>query len=101
DVQSCRLRFSERARNYVAGQGWLIGLGFGIGLFLVHPMLFLDTPGVTKAITTETLKYASLHEFSGSQLVSLSVLWRYVTYVLPFAMYPMLWLAPYCAILYL
>jgi hypothetical protein len=101
DVQSCRLRFSERARNFVASQVWLIGLGFGIGLFLGHPMLFVDTPGVTKAITTETLKYASLHEFSGSQLVSLSVLWRYVTYVLPFAMYPMLWLAPYCAILYL
>jgi hypothetical protein len=95
------LRFSERARNFVASQVWLIGLGFGIGLFLGHPMLFLDTASVTKAITTETLKYASLHEFSGSQLVSLSVLWRYVTYVIPFAMYPMLWLAPYCAILYL
>jgi hypothetical protein len=101
DVRSGRLRFSERARNFVASQVWLIGLGFGIGLFLGHPMLFLDTASVTKAITTETLKYASLHEFSASQLVSLSVLWRYVTYVLPFAMYPMLWLAPYCAILYL
>jgi len=101
DVRSCRLRFSERARNFVASQVWLIGLGFGIGLFLGHPMLFLDTASVTKAITTETLKYASLHELSGSQLVSLSVLWRYVTYVIPFAMYPMLWLAPYCAILYL
>ena len=101
DVRSCRLRFSERARNFVASQVWLIGLGFGIGLFVGHPMLFLDTASVTNAITTETLKYASLHEFSGSQLVSLSVLWRYVTYVIPFAMYPMLWLAPYCAILYL
>jgi Dolichyl-phosphate-mannose-protein mannosyltransferase len=101
DVRSCRLRFSERARSFVASQVWLIGLGFGIGLFLGHPMLFLDTASVTKAITTETLKYASVHEFSGSQLVSLSVLWRYVTYVIPFAMYPMLWLAPYCAILYL
>jgi Dolichyl-phosphate-mannose-protein mannosyltransferase len=101
DVRSCRLRFSERARNFVANQVWLIGLGFGIGLFFGHPMLFLDTASVTKAISTETLKYASLHEFSGSQLVSLSVLWRYVTYVIPFAMYPMLWLAPYCAILYL
>ena len=101
DVRGCRLRFSERARNFVASQVWLIGLGFGIGLFLGHPMLFLDTASVVKAITTETLKYASLHEFSGSQLVNLSVLWRYVTYVIPFAMYPMLWLAPYCAILYL
>jgi hypothetical protein len=101
DVRSCRLRFSERTRSFVVSQVWLIGLGFGIGLFLGHPMLFLDTASVTKAITSETLKYASLREFSGSQLVSLSVLWRYVTYVIPFAMYPMLWLAPYCAILYL
>ena len=101
DARSCRLRFAERARNFVASQVWLIGLGFGIGLFFGHPMLFLDTASVTKAITTETLKYAALHEFKGSQLVSLSVLWKYVTYVIPFAMYPMLWLAPYGAILYL
>jgi Dolichyl-phosphate-mannose-protein mannosyltransferase len=101
DVRSCRLRFSERARNFVASQVWLIGLGFGIGLFLGHPMLFLDTSSVTKAITGETLKYASLNQFSRSQLVNLSVPWRYVTYVIPFAMYPLLWLAPYCAILYL
>jgi hypothetical protein len=101
DVRSSRLRFSERARNFIASQVWLIGLGFGIGLFLGHPMLFLDTATVTKTVTNETLKYASLHEFTWSQLVSLSVLWRYVTYVIPFAMYPMLWLAPYCAVLYL
>jgi hypothetical protein len=101
DVRSCRLRFSERARNFVASQVWLIGLGFGIGLFLGHPMLFLDTSSVTKAITDETLKYASLHQFSRSQLVNLSVPWRYVTYVIPFAMYPVLWLVPYCAIVYL
>ncbi len=38
---------------------------------------------------------------AGSQLVNLSVPWRYVTYVIPFAMYPVLWLVPYCAIVYL
>jgi hypothetical protein len=101
DLQSCRLRFSERAKNFIASQVWLIGLGFGIGLFLGHPMLFLDPSSVTKAITAETLRYASLDQFSRSQVVNLSVLWRYVTYVIPFAMYPVLWLVPYCAILYL
>jgi Dolichyl-phosphate-mannose-protein mannosyltransferase len=101
DLRSCRLRFSERARNFLASQVWLIGLGFGIGLFLGHPMLFLDTSSVTKAITGETLKYASLHQFSRSQLVNLSIPWRYVTYLIPFAMYPVLWLIPYCAIVYL
>jgi hypothetical protein len=91
----------QRAKNFVAGQVWLIGLGFGIGLFLGHPMLFLDASSVTTAITGETLKYAALHEFSRSRLVNLSVVWRYVTYLIPFAMYPLLWLVPYCAIIYL
>jgi hypothetical protein len=80
---------------------WVIGLGFGIGLFLGHPMLLLDTANVTKAISEQTLKYASLNEFRGSQLVNLSVICKYVTYIIPFAMYPLLWLVPYCAILYL
>jgi hypothetical protein len=101
DVRSCRLRFSERAKNFFASQVWVIGLAFVIGLFLGHPMLFLDTSSVTKAITNETLKYASLQQFRRGQLVNLSVVWRYVTYLIPFAMYPVLWLVPYCAILYL
>src|SRR5213080_395847 len=98
----CRkVELLERAKNFAAGQLWLIALGFGIGLLLGHPMLFFDTSNVTKAITGETLRYASLHEFSRSQLVNLSVVWRYVTYLIPFATYPLLWLVPYCAILYL
>ena len=91
----------ERARVFVSAQLWLIVFGFVIGLFLGHPMLLLDPSSVTKAITGETLKYASLHQFSGVQLLNLAVVWRYITYVIPFAMYPLLWLVPYCAILYL
>ncbi len=60
-----------------------------------------DPASVTNAITGETLKYASLHQFSGVQLLNLGFVWRYITYVIPFAMYPLLWLVPYCAILYL
>ena len=70
DVRSCRLRFAERAKHFVASQVWLIGLGFGIGLFLGHPMLFLDPSSVTQAISNETLRYAAFHEFSGSQLLN-------------------------------
>src|SRR5947207_1199967 len=94
-------RFLERVRVFVAGPLWLIAVGFIIGLFLGHPMLFLDPASVTNAITGETLKYASLHQFSGVQLLNLGFVWRYITYVIPFAMYPLLWLVPYCAILYL
>jgi 4-amino-4-deoxy-L-arabinose transferase and related glycosyltransferases of PMT family len=96
-----RLQLWERTKGFVAGPVWLMGLGFAIGLFLGHPMLFLDLPSVTKAITGETLKYATLQEFSISQLIDLSVVWKYITYLIPFAMYPFLWLIPYCAILYL
>ncbi len=95
-----KIQFVERVKNFATRQIWLVCLGFGIGLFLGHPMLFLDPSSVTRAITGQTLRYASLHEFSRSQLINLSVPWRYVTYVIPFAMYPILWLVPYCAILY-
>jgi hypothetical protein len=101
NLPSSDTRFLERARVLVAGPLWLIAVGFIIGLFLGHPMLFLDPSSVAKAITGETLKYATLHQFSGVQLVNLAVVWRYITYVIPFAMYPLLWVVPYCAILYL
>jgi Dolichyl-phosphate-mannose-protein mannosyltransferase len=96
-----KTRFWQRIKGFVAGPMWLITSGFVIGLFLGHPMLFLNPSSVTKAITGETLKYASLQEFSTSQLFNLSVLWKYITYLIPFAMYPLLWLVLYCAILYL
>lgn len=101
DLTNWRSRLWARARGFIAGPAWLIGLGFLIGMFLGHPMLFLNTATVTKAITGETLKYASLQQFSTTQLINLSVVWRYITYLIPFAMYPLLWLTPYCAILYL
>jgi len=101
NLRSSKVRFSERLTTFVRYQVWLIALGFGIGLFLGHPMLFLDTSNVTNAIVNETLKYASLQQFSSSQLLNLAVIWRYLSYLIPYAMYPLLWLVPYCAILYL
>jgi hypothetical protein len=94
-------RFLQRAKHLIGWQAWLIGAGFVIGLFIGHPMLILDPSSVTHAITNETLKYASLQQFSTTQLLNLSVVWRYMVYLIPYAMYPLLWLAPYSAILYL
>jgi len=101
NLPSWRLRVLQSVKKFVAGPAWLIGLGFAVGLFLGHPMLFLDPSTVTKAITDETLQYAALKEFSGAQLFNLSAVWRYVTNVIPFAMYPVLWVVPYCSIVYL
>src|SRR5204863_1767930 len=39
-------------------------------------------------------------QFTTSKLLNLSVVWSYITYVLPFAMYPLLWLIFYCGIVY-
>jgi hypothetical protein len=101
NLPSWRLRVLQRVKTFAAVQVWLIGLGFGIGLFVGHPMLFLDPPSVIKEITGQIRTYGSLHEFSPGQLLNLAVLWRYITHLIPFAMYPLLWLVPYCAILYL
>jgi hypothetical protein len=96
-----RTRFWESAKAFIVGPVWLIALGFLIGLFLGHPMLFLNPSSVINAITSETLKYASLQEFSASRLANLSVVWGYLTYLIPYAMYPLLWVMFYCLILYL
>jgi len=101
NLPNWKLRLLGRAKKLLAGPVWLISLAFGIGLFLGHPMLFLDPRSVLNAITSETLKYASLDQFSGSHLLNLWVVWRYVTYLIPFAMYPILWVVPYCAVTYL
>jgi hypothetical protein len=101
NLPNWRLRIWEGAKRFVAGPLWLISAGFVIGLFLGHPMLFLDSWVVINAITGETLQYASLKEFNSSQLFNLSVVWGYVLYLIPFAMYPFLWLVSYWAILYL
>jgi len=95
-----KTRVWERAKRFVAGPVWLIGTGFLIGLFFGHPMLFLDSGIVTKAIAGETLKYASLQEFDSSNLLNLSTVWTYVSSLIPFSMYPFLWLFPYGAICY-
>ena len=94
-------RFLRRVTDFASQQVWLIGLGFVIGLFIGHPMLFLDLSTVKNKIATETLRYATLQQFSTGQLLNMSVVGRYITYLIPFAMYPLLWLVPYCAVLYL
>jgi hypothetical protein len=100
-LQNGKISVLDNAKRFLAGPAWLIAFGFVVGLFLGHPMLFLDFSSVSNAITGDTLQYASLQQFSGTQLLNLAAVWRYITYLIPFAMYPLLWLVPYGAILYL
>jgi hypothetical protein len=94
-------RFRERAKHFVTGSIWLIGLGFALGLFLGHPMLFLDLPSVINDMKGSVFPHVTLWEFKLSNLLNFSVIWRYAFFLIPCATYPFLWLLPYCAILYL
>jgi hypothetical protein len=100
-LQHWKTRIWANTKDLLSGPFWAIVLGFLIGLFLGHPMLFLDPVSVTRAIANETLPYASLNEFSVHQLFNLSVILKYITYAIPFVAYPFLWLIFAGAILYL
>lgn len=84
-----------------AGPVWLLAVGFGCGLFMGHPMLFLDTPSVIAAVQQNTLKWVPSSEFSPARLLDLSMLWRYLSYLIPYGMYPLLWVICYCTTIYL
>ena len=96
-----KIRLRERVRHFFKGPIWLIGFGFAFGLFLGHPMLFLDLPSVINAMKGSVFPYVTLWEFKLSNLLNFSVVWKYAFFLIPCAMYPFLWLLPYCAILYL
>jgi hypothetical protein len=93
--------FPERAKHFLAGPAWLIAAGFIVGLFVGDPALFVTPKTVIHAMTAETLKYASLQQFSSSKLFNLATVWNYVASLIPFALYPLLWLLAYGAICYL
>ena len=94
-------RLWESLKYLFAGPVWLLAFGFGCGLFAGHPMLFLDTPSVIAAVQQNTLKWVPSNEFSPARLLDLSMPWRYLSYLIPYGMYPLLWVTCYCAIIYL
>jgi Dolichyl-phosphate-mannose-protein mannosyltransferase len=100
-LSSWRSQLRTHAKRFLTGPIWLIGLGFAFGIFLGHPMLFLDLPAVTHAVKGGALPYASLGEFKAGNLLNLSTVWQSLSFLIPYSMYPILWLLPYGAICYL
>jgi len=94
-------RLWQSLRYLLSGPVWLIVLGFVCGLFLGHPMLFLDTRNVIAVVSSSTLKWVPRSEFALTRLLDLSTLWKYLSYLIPYGMYPLLWIVCYCAIIYL
>ena len=101
NLSNWRIRFWKRVKCFVAGPVWLIALGFLLGLFIGQPELFFDSRAVANEITNYMSRYASLHEFKASSLLNLSTVWESVSFLIPYSMYPILWLLPYCAVCYL
>ncbi|HAF03379.1 MAG TPA: hypothetical protein DIT76_09565 [Spartobacteria bacterium] len=85
----------------LSGPIWWIGLGFLGGLFVGEPPLFINPRSVLHAISTETFNYVPSHAFALTGLFDLSRLWNYLSVLIPFGMYPWLWIIAYGAILYL
>ena len=94
-------RLWHALRYLLSGPVRLIALGFVCGLFVGHPMLFLDTRTVIATLSGDTLIWARRNEFALTRLLDLSEPWKYLSYLIPYGMYPLLWIVPYSAIIYL
>lgn len=94
-------RFWERVRYLVSGPLWWIGLGFIGGLFIGEPILFLDLPSVIDGISRDTLRFIPAGQFVGKELLNVAAIWKYLSVLIPFGMWPLLWIIPYTAMVYL
>jgi hypothetical protein len=75
-----------------------IGSGFTAGLFLGEPALFLSLGRVLEEIRSRMLPFVPPGQFSGAGLLNLSAVEGYLWKLVPYAMWPILWILPYAAI---
>lgn len=87
--------------TFLSGPIWWIALGFLCGLFIGHPILFLDPTSVLMAISKDTMRFVPSQAFSVMELFDLSRVWRYLSVLIPYGLYPLLWIVAYGAVLYL
>src|SRR5262249_48061039 len=71
---------------------------FIVGLFVGAPMLFFDTRNVINAVLYQTFKYVPADV---ARPFDLMPLWQYLSFLIPYATYPGLWIVIYAAIVYL
>jgi hypothetical protein len=92
------VRIGQSFMSLVSGPVWLLGLGCFLGLFLGEPVLFLDPHSVLHAVSHETFRYIPAE---AGKLLNVGPLWQYVAVLVPYAMYPLLWILAYVAVAYL
>jgi len=81
----------------LSGPLWLLVGGFVLGLFLGEPMLLLDFKNVGHGILFEVSHYAPAGRRNPFDLAPV---WRYLSVLIPYATYPLLWLLLYVSSLY-
>jgi hypothetical protein len=91
----------ERVRKsfvcLLSGPLWLLGMGFVFGLFIGEPMLFFDSKNLVREILFEMSHYAPA---GARNPFDLAPVWRYLSVLIPYATYPLLWLLLYVSTLY-
>src|SRR5262249_6904864 len=95
--ETWRQRLGKSFVYLLSGPLWLLAAGFVLALFVGEPMLFFDFRSVVNAIVFEASYYAprgALDPFD------LAPIWNYISVLIPYATYPVLWLLIYVSTLY-
>jgi Dolichyl-phosphate-mannose-protein mannosyltransferase len=98
EPMSLKRSIARAFMNLLSGPAWWLAIGFVAGLFLGEPMLFLDPRRVFHAISHETLHYVPA---GATNFFNLVPLWKFVSELIPYATYPLLWVPASSAVLYL
>jgi hypothetical protein len=91
----------EGIRYLLSGPVWWIGLGFAIGVFIGEPILLFDPRSVVLAFSEQTARFIPTDQFGLERLINFTAVWKYLRTLIPYAMWPLAWVIPYSAIVYL
>jgi hypothetical protein len=91
----------EGVRYLLSGPLWWIGLGFAIGVFVGEPILFFDPHSIVLQFSEQNLRFVPSGQFGMKSLINFTAIWKYLRTLIPYAMWPLAWIIPYLAIIYL
>jgi hypothetical protein len=94
-------RIRQALGELLTGPLWWIIFGFLVGLLVGEPAILFDLKGVIQGIAERTLPFVRPGQFRGSGLFNFDAIWKYLSFLIPHAMWPTLWIVPYAAIIFL
>ncbi len=90
-------RLGNRVRYLLSGPLWLLAGGFMVGFLAGEPMLLFDFRSVVHEISFEMSHYGPPGTRNPFDLMPV---WRYISVLIPYATYPLLWVLVYLSTLY-